>query len=207
MGVMASAADLRSCADELTDVKRALERHLGDFHNLLAHYDAAEAQSWYENEAFWLGQWKAAAERCRYTVPRKGQFAKEWEELRVIHEDLRNIEQTYTKGLLEFAQQQGPRLDSIRGRLASGGRPSTTSSRPLLESINDDRRTHHPDHPLLLRARSARPRCRARPGSRGRCGPPKGPSFAELGLHADVMRAVDEMGFSEPMPVQARRFR
>ena len=122
VGVMASASDLRSCAEELTDVKRALERHLGDFHNLLAHYDAAEAQSWYENEAFWLGQWKAAAERCRYAVPRKGQFAKEWEELRVIHEDLRDIEQTYTKGLLRFAQQQGPRLDSMRGRLASVGR-------------------------------------------------------------------------------------
>ena len=36
--------------------------------------------------------------------------------------------------------------------------------------------------------------------------PPKGPSFAELGLHADVLRAVDEMGFSEPMPVQAATF-
>ena len=35
---------------------------------------------------------------------------------------------------------------------------------------------------------------------------PKGPSFAELGLHADVLRAVDEMGFSEPMPVQATTF-
>jgi hypothetical protein len=122
VGAMASASDLRSCAEELTDVKRALERHLGDFHNLLAHYDAAEAQSWYENEVFWLGQWKAAGERCRYTVPRKGQFAKEWEELRVIHQDLRDIEQTYTKGLLRFAQQQGPRLDSMRGRLASVGR-------------------------------------------------------------------------------------
>ena len=122
VGAMASAADLRSCVEELTDVKRALERHLGDFHNLLAHYDAAEAQSWYENELFWLGQWKAAGERCRYTVPRKGPFAKEWEELRVIHEDLRDIEQTYTKGLLRFAQQQGPRLDSMRGRLASVGR-------------------------------------------------------------------------------------
>jgi ATP-dependent RNA helicase DeaD len=32
---------------------------------------------------------------------------------------------------------------------------------------------------------------------------PKGPSFAELGLHADVLRAVEEMGFTEPMPVQA----
>jgi hypothetical protein len=122
VGALASPADLKSCAEELTDVKKALERHLGDFHNLLAHYDAAEAQSWYENEAFWLGQWKAAAERCRYKVPRKGPFAKEWEELRVIHEELRDIEQTYTKGLLRFAQQQGPRLDSMRNRLALVGR-------------------------------------------------------------------------------------
>ena len=35
---------------------------------------------------------------------------------------------------------------------------------------------------------------------------PKGPSFAELGLHADVLRAIEEMGFSEPMPVQSTTF-
>ena len=122
IGALASPADLKSCAEELTDVKQALERHLGDFHNLLAHYDPAEAQTWAENEAFWLGQWKAAAERCRYAVPRKGQFAKEWEELRVIHEELRDIELTYTKGLLRFAQQQAPRLDSMRNRLTLVGR-------------------------------------------------------------------------------------
>ena len=36
-------------------------------------------------------------------------------------------------------------------------------------------------------------------------GEPPAPSvtFAELGLHADVLRAVEEMGFTEPMPVQA----
>ncbi len=28
-------------------------------------------------------------------------------------------------------------------------------------------------------------------------------TFAQLGLHADVLRALDEMGFTEPMPVQA----
>ncbi len=35
--------------------------------------------------------------------------------------------------------------------------------------------------------------------------PPAPPAvtFAQLGLHADVLRALDEMGFSEPMPVQA----
>ena len=35
---------------------------------------------------------------------------------------------------------------------------------------------------------------------------PKGPSFAELGLHPDVLRAVEEMGFSHPMAVQAQTF-
>ena len=35
---------------------------------------------------------------------------------------------------------------------------------------------------------------------------PKGPTFAELGLHTDVLRAVTEMGFAEPMAVQAQTF-
>ncbi|MDB4981901.1 MAG: DEAD-box ATP-dependent helicase CshA, partial [Myxococcales bacterium] len=34
--------------------------------------------------------------------------------------------------------------------------------------------------------------------------PPKGPTFASLGLHPDVLRAVEEMGFTEAMPVQAQ---
>jgi ATP-dependent RNA helicase DeaD len=35
---------------------------------------------------------------------------------------------------------------------------------------------------------------------------PQGPTFAELGLHPDVLRAVEEMGFAAPMPVQAKAF-
>ena len=35
---------------------------------------------------------------------------------------------------------------------------------------------------------------------------PTGPSFAELGLHVDVLRAIEEMGFSHPMPVQSATF-
>ena len=35
---------------------------------------------------------------------------------------------------------------------------------------------------------------------------PEGPSFAELGLHPDVLRAVEEMGFTKPMSVQAKTF-
>src|SRR5450432_477239 len=35
---------------------------------------------------------------------------------------------------------------------------------------------------------------------------PKGPTFAELGLHPDVLRAVEEMGFTAPMTVQSTTF-
>ena len=122
VGQLASPGDLQGCLEELADVQQALERHLENFHNLLAHYDAAEAQSWSENEAFWLGQWKAAGERCRFGELRKGPFAKDWEELGVIYTELRTIEATYTKELLRFAQHQAPRLDQMRERLKSVSR-------------------------------------------------------------------------------------
>jgi len=32
---------------------------------------------------------------------------------------------------------------------------------------------------------------------------PKGPSFAEMGLRPEVLRAVNDMGFNEPMQVQS----
>ncbi|HVZ75485.1 MAG TPA: DEAD/DEAH box helicase [Polyangia bacterium] len=35
---------------------------------------------------------------------------------------------------------------------------------------------------------------------------PKGPTFAELGLHPDVLSAVEAMGFAYAMPVQAKTF-
>ena len=122
VGSPSSPADLEGCVEELSDVEKGLERHLESFHNLLAHYDTAEAQSWSENESFWLGQWKAAGDRCRFSEPRRGPYAKNWEELRVIHDELRNIEGTYTKKLLDFAQNQAPRLDQMRERLKSVSR-------------------------------------------------------------------------------------
>src|SRR5580765_3617430 len=119
---LTSAADLQGCLEELVVVEQALESHLENFHNLLAHYDADEAQRWAESESFWLGQWKAAGERCRYGEPRKGPLAKSWEELRVIHGDLKATEQTYTKELQGFAKTQAPRLDQMRERLKSVSR-------------------------------------------------------------------------------------
>src|SRR5215510_9947365 len=66
IGAAASTADLEGCVEELADVEQGLERHLQNFHGLLAHYDAPEAQRWYEDQEFWLGQWKAAEQRCRF---------------------------------------------------------------------------------------------------------------------------------------------
>jgi len=122
IGALAPPADLQGCLEELTVVEQALESHLENFHNLLAHYDANEAQRWSESESFWLGQWKAAGQRCRYTEPRKGPLAKSWEDLGVIYHDLQKTEETYTKELRHFAGTQAPRLDQMRERLKSVSR-------------------------------------------------------------------------------------
>ncbi|HEY5088697.1 MAG TPA: hypothetical protein VIK30_01940 [Polyangia bacterium] len=120
--VGASTDDLESCAEELTDVEQGLERHLDNFSHLVAHYDADEAQRWAEDRDFWLGQWRAAGNRCQYTDPRHGPLAKEWEQLAVIHTDLRDTEQSYTKELIRFGKNEAPQLDLLRERLESVGR-------------------------------------------------------------------------------------
>jgi len=131
VGSPATPADLRGCLEEVGVVEQALERHLENFHNLLAHYDTDEAQRWAESESFWLGQWKAAGERCRFTQRHQGPLAKSWEELRVIYDELKNTEATYTKELQGFARHQAPRLDQMRERLKSvGQRMGTTIAAP-----------------------------------------------------------------------------
>jgi hypothetical protein len=122
-----SDEEIESCHEELSDVADGLEKHLENFHHLVAHYDAAEAQRWAEDQAFWLGQWRAAGQRCHFQTPRTGRLAKEWDHLGVVHEELRETEASYTKELLRFGHDQAPRLDRIRksldeiaGRLAAG---------------------------------------------------------------------------------------
>jgi hypothetical protein len=131
IGALASPGDVQGCHEEVSVVEQALERHLENFHNLLAHYDAAEAQRWAESESFWLGQWKAAGERCRFAEPRKGPLAKSWAELGAIYDELKDTEATYTKELQRFARHQAPRLDQMRERLkAVGRRIGTTIAAP-----------------------------------------------------------------------------
>jgi hypothetical protein len=133
VGPVATAADLESCHQELVDVTHALESHLENF-QLITRYDADEAQRWAEDRAFWLGQWKAADERCHFAATRPGQFTKEWEQLAVIHAELRETEASYTKELVRFGKDQVPRLARIKERLDRVGQKLGTSSAGEAES-------------------------------------------------------------------------
>jgi hypothetical protein len=117
VGAVASQDELESCHEELSDVTQGLEKHLANFDRLVAHYDTAEAQRWSENRSFWLGQWKAAAERCRLDNGGGGGRGKDWDELAVVHAELRETETSYTKELMRFGRDQAPRLDRARQRL------------------------------------------------------------------------------------------
>ena len=137
IGRVASTADVEGCAEELSDVELGLERHLENFRGLIATYDPDDAQRWEEDRAFWLGQWKAAGQRCRYTDHRPGPHAKDWVELGVIHTDLRDIETLYNKELLRFVEAQAPRislihqrLDTVRRRIGAGPPAATAASPP-----------------------------------------------------------------------------
>ncbi|HVZ75484.1 MAG TPA: hypothetical protein VHJ20_24090 [Polyangia bacterium] len=117
IGAVASAADLDGCLDELTDVEQGLERHIENAPHVVAHYDADEVQRWTEDQSFWVGQWKAAGERCGFATTRPGPHAKEWEQLATIHAELRETETLYTNELKRFGKTDAPRLDLIRERL------------------------------------------------------------------------------------------
>jgi hypothetical protein len=130
VGTVASAAELDSCHEELRDVAQGLERHLENFQHLIAHYDSDEAQRWSEDRSFWLGQWKAADQRCHFTAPRAGQFSKEWEQLSVIHAELRETEASYHKELLHFSKNQAPQMDRIRERLEHVGKNLSPKGAP-----------------------------------------------------------------------------
>jgi hypothetical protein len=143
IGMEASPAELKSCYEELNDVADGLEKHLENFHHLVAHYDAEEAQRWAEDQAFWLGQWRAAGGRCHFQERRAGQLAKEWDHLAVVHEELRETEASYTKELLRFGHDQAPQLDRIQksldeiGARLSGEQPKTQDSQDRGDASHD----------------------------------------------------------------------
>jgi hypothetical protein len=139
VGAIASDAEIESCHEELSDVADGLEKHLENFHHLVAHYDAVEAQRWAEDQSFWLGQWRAAGDRCHFQERRTGRFSKEWEHLGVVHTDLRETEAAYTQQLLRFGHDQAPRLDRIRKSLDEIGARLSQNPPPAAQAASQDR--------------------------------------------------------------------
>jgi hypothetical protein len=119
VGSSATLSDAQSCFDELSDVVDGLQKHLENSHRLLGHYDVNEVQRWAEAGSYWRGQWKAVGRRCGFER-RRGRPL--WEEMAVLHDELRATEASFTKEILRFGKEQGPKLDRLRERLQRIGR-------------------------------------------------------------------------------------
>jgi hypothetical protein len=122
VGVLATKEDAESCFDELSDVSEGLLKYLENSHTLMANNDPGEVQSWAEAGSYWRGQWRAVGERCGFERRRGAQnWAKNWEEMAVLHEELRETEVGYTKEISLFGKELAPRLGRLRERLARIG--------------------------------------------------------------------------------------
>jgi hypothetical protein len=75
-----------------------------------------------------LGGWRGEGCCFRAGPPRPGPLLKQWEQLAVIHGELRETEASYGKELVRFGQTEAPRLDRLRERLASVGRQIGSSA-------------------------------------------------------------------------------
>ena len=114
IGASPTRADATSCYDELSDVVEGLQKYLENSHSLLGHYDADEVQRWAVAGSYWRGQWKAVGQRCRFEHHRGDKI---WDEMPVLHEELRETEASYTKEIQRFGKDLAPRLDRLRARL------------------------------------------------------------------------------------------
>jgi hypothetical protein len=118
VGVTATKEDAASCFDELSDVVEGLLKVLENSHTLMAQPSSGEIQDWAEAGGYWRGQWKAVGARCGFDR-RRGE--KNWEEMAVLHEELRETEAGYTKEISHFGKELAPRLGRLRERLARIG--------------------------------------------------------------------------------------
>jgi hypothetical protein len=98
-------------------VTEGLQKHLEKSHYLLGGYDQAEAQRWASEGDFWRNQWKALGVRCRLNRPAPARSGKELDEMVGAYRELDDTALVYTKELLRFGREQGPRLDRIRTRI------------------------------------------------------------------------------------------
>jgi hypothetical protein len=118
VGILATPQDAESCFDELSDVVEGLLKYLENSHTLMAQTNTGEIQAWADAGSYWRGQWRAVGERCGFER-RRG--AKNWEEMAVLHEELRDTEAGYTKEISLFGKDLAPRLGRLRAQLARIG--------------------------------------------------------------------------------------
>ena len=117
IGVALGRSELRGCAQELSDVSVALDKHLEKSHYLLSGYDQQDAQRWASEGDIWRNRWKVLGERCRFGQAMPTPPPPEFEELGAAHRELASTAAQYTKELLRFTREQAPRLDRLRSRI------------------------------------------------------------------------------------------
>jgi hypothetical protein len=112
-----SVADLRSCQQEMSDVAESLQKHLENSHYVLGGYDQMEAKRWADEGTYWRNQWKVLGARCHLDRPATAGDPKVLDEMVGAYRDLEETAVLYTKELLRFGREQGPRLDRVRIRI------------------------------------------------------------------------------------------
>lgn len=127
-------AEIGGCFEELHDVTMALEKYLENAYHLLGGYDSELAQRWTGEGEIWRRRWRVLGERCRFAERQPGPRNKDLEAMAAAHEELGNIQTTYSRALLRFGNELAPRLDRINKRveqigehLAEAGSPAGAS--------------------------------------------------------------------------------
>lgn len=131
VSVQLTLSEIHGCYEDLDDISQGLQKHLENFHHLLATYSTSEAQRWEDEAAVWRRQWKVLGQRCRFNEIRGARHRKELEEMAAAYDEMGVTEQIYTHALLRFGKDQAPRLDRVRNRLQKiGERLAKSESAP-----------------------------------------------------------------------------
>ena len=127
-----SKTEMANCFSDLREVSVSLRKYLERSHHLLASEDADELQRWAEEGAVWRTQWLGLGQRCRFLSgpPRPTPLRREMEAMSAAHEEMGNIQITYTEALKRFAKDLAPRLGRLDKRLTQIGEAIGTTSSP-----------------------------------------------------------------------------
>jgi hypothetical protein len=113
VSVQLTQAEIAGCYDELHDVSAALEKHLENAYHLLGVHDAEEAQRWLDEGEMWRKRWHVLGARCRLADRLPGAPNKDMAAMAAAHQELGNIQTTYSHELLRFGNELAPRLERI----------------------------------------------------------------------------------------------